>query len=112
MNIKDLYRRVSFCEPMQQNEFISYLNDTIDYLQARYGTIFVSEDGCRIEKINAIDNDVPLRPEYISAVFANIIYLKTGNTDRKVDAVATAEFAYRTAWREAVSGKRLNEEVW
>ena len=106
MNIKDIYDTVTLSSACTHNAFLTHFDTTINYLVARYGqkNVFVDDS---YQKPHSIDADVPVFDEYKAALCDNIIYLLSGNADRKTDFTAEADYAYKTVYAKRMKGKRI-----
>lgn len=112
MDTRALYKRVLLEAPMPQSEFFEYLNDTVRALGARYGQRFVAQEGSSLSPVESLDGQSGVRDIYFTPVLDNIVYMKNKDEDRKTDSLTGAEHAYRTVWRERMSGKRVRGERW
>ena len=74
---------------------------------ARYGPKYVLIPGETYSRPAGLRADVPVYDEYMGAIYDNILFLLTGNGDRKTDYVAEAEDAYKTVWRGLNRGKKF-----
>ncbi len=107
MNVKDLYETITTTAPTTQNTFFTHLDTTVRYLIGRYGMAYTIEKSFPYVKPDDLEDDIPLYDEYYPAVCDNILYLLTGDNDRKTDFVEEAENAYLTVWRVRARGKKI-----
>ncbi len=112
MDTRALYKRVLQDFPMSQAEFVEYYNDAVRELEARYGRRFVAQAGNDIRPVESLECESGVRDIYFSALLDGIIYLKTREGARRAESLAGAESAYRTVWREYVTGKRMRGASW
>lgn len=107
MNTKSIYDTVVLRSPCSHNQFLTYLDSTVRSLCALYKKNYV------ITKDNvwgvpvSINSDIPVYDEYFTAVCSNILYLLTGDTDRKTEFVAESDSAYLAVWSEKSRSKRF-----
>ena len=59
------------------------------------------------QRPRTVDTDIPIYDEYRAAICNNLLYLITGDSDRKTDFVNEADFAYKTVYARRMSRKRL-----
>lgn len=106
MNIKDIYDTVTLSSDCSHNAFLTHLDSTINYLIAKYGVgrVIYAEE---YQKPQTIDADMPIYDEYKAAICDNILYLTTGDTNRKTDFVAEAEYAFKTVYAKRMHRKQL-----
>lgn len=91
---------------------VTAFNHFTGYLLARYGDKLVCEPNSAYADATTVDDDVPVRPSYESAYVDYIVGENTKNEARQADAVAKAEYAWRTEWRASAKGKRIRKERW
>ena len=108
MNIKSLYDTVVLRSPCSHNEFLTHLDTTVRTLTAQFGMSYVIERGTYgIPRY--IESDIPVYEEYYPAICDNILFLLTGDGDRKTDYVAEADAAYKAVWSQKVKGRVLRD---
>lgn len=108
MNIKSLYDTVVLRSPCSHNEFLTHLDTTVRTLSAQYGMSYVVKSGTYgIPRY--IDSDIPVYDEYYPAICDNILFLLTGDGDRKTDYVAEANAAYKSVWSAKAKGRTLRD---
>lgn len=107
MNIKDIYDTVKLQVSCSQNDFLTYLDQSVRTLISRFKEPYVVEKGGKYGKPATVNTDIPIYEEYYPAVLNNILFLLTGNSDRKTDSTAEAEYAYRSVWSKKSRGKRF-----
>lgn len=107
MNVKDLYDMVKLREPCSQNEFLTYFDQTVRTLIAEYRAPYVVLKARIYGKPHSVSEDVPVYDEYSSAILNNVLFLITGDNDRKTDFVAEAVAAYKSVWTGRMKGKRI-----
>ena len=106
MNIKDLYDTVTLTAPCSHNTFLTHLDTTVNSLIGQYGIekVINAEGGYR--KPWAISEQIPVYSEYTAAICDNLLYLITGDSDRKTDFVNEADRAYRVVYARRARGRR------
>lgn len=107
MILKELYENVTHVQGTSQDVFMSHVDTTVRALMARYGEKYVLLPGTVWGKTVNIGTDMPVYEEYFPAIRDNVLYLLTGNGDRKTDYVAEAEDAYKTVWRKRMKNRRF-----
>lgn len=107
MNVKAIYDTVTRTVSTTQGEFITYLDATVHTLTARYGFQYVIRHGKEYVKPPSVQTDIPVWDAYFMAIVDNVLYMLTGNSDRKTDFVQEADDAYRSVWTEQIRGKRI-----
>lgn len=112
MNTRSLYDRVCLTCPVDQNAFVAYFNDTVQSLISHYDMKYVYEDGISSGEISHINDMSGVRDVYADCIADNIMYLISGNDDRKVDFVNKADLAYKTVWREMSKNRRKYGDRW
>lgn len=107
MILKELYENVTHVQACSQDEFMSHVDTTVRALLARYDKEYVLlPKEVWIKHIN-INDDLPVREEYFVAIRDNVLFLLTGNGDRKTDFVNEAEDAFKTVWKHKMRGKKF-----
>lgn len=109
MIIRELYDKITLANPCSQADFLTHYDTSVRSLQARYGTRYVILPGTTYSRPAGLLEDVPVHEEYMMAIYDNILFLLTGNGDRKTDYVAEAEDAYKTVWKQYMRGKRFRD---
>ena len=107
MNVKDLYDMVKLRESCSQNEFLTYFDQTVRTLIGEYRAPYVVLTARIYSKPRTVNEDVPVYDEYYSAVLNNVLFLLTGDNDRKTDFVAESVAAYKSVWAGQMRGKRI-----
>ena len=109
MIIKELYDKINLANPCHQADFITHFDTSVRAVIARYGTKYVVLPGAVYQRPGNMQDDVPVYEEYMNALYDNILYLLTGNGDRKTDYVAEADDAYKTVWKTLMRGKHFRD---
>lgn len=109
MIAKELYESITLAAPCHQAEFLNNFDLTVRALLARYGPRYVLLPGAVYDKALGIEDEIPVLEFYYPAIRDNILYLLTGNGDRKTDYVAEADDAYKTAWRQIMRGRKFRD---
>ena len=107
LNVKDLYDTVTLTSDCSHNTFLTHLDTTINYLVGKYGVSKVIQGEAGYQRPRTVDTDIPIYDEYRAAICDNLLYLITGNSDRKTDFVNEANFAYKAVYARRMSRKRL-----
>lgn len=108
MNIKSLYDTVVLRSPCSHNEFLTHLDTTVRTLSAQFGLSYVITSGTYgIPRY--VDSDIPVYDAYYPAICSNILFLLTGDADRKTDYVAESDAAYKSVWSEKAKGRTLRD---
>lgn len=107
MILKELYENVLQVQDCRQSAFLSHVDTTVRSLIARYGKKYVLLSGAEWVRTKNIEGEIPVAEEYFVPIRDNILYLLTGNPDRKTDYVQEAEDAYKTVWRRKMRNKRF-----
>lgn len=107
MIIRDLYDKITLAHPCDQTDFITHYDTSVRAILARYGAKYVLIPGATYVRPAGLQNDSPVFEEYMNALYDNILFLLTGNTDRKTDYVQEAEDAYKTVWKARMRGRRF-----
>lgn len=107
MNVKDLYDAVRLRTPCSQNEFLTHFDQTVRTLIAQYRVPYVVLKARIYGKPRSVGDDVPIYDEYYSAILNNVLFLLTGDIDRKSDFVAEAVAAYKSVWSEKSRGLKF-----
>ena len=109
MNTKSLYELITLKNPCTQNEFLTYLDLTVKTLIAQYSMPYVISKGESWGIPRSVESDVPVEEEYFPALADNILFLVTGDGDRKTDYVAEAEAAFKSVWSRRAKGVKLRD---
>lgn len=109
MNVIDIYERVTLTTALSQPRFVHYFNDTVAYLISKYRPRYVlhSKDGSSFSPVSSVNDTTDVRDEYADCIIDNIIFLETGNVDRRTDFIAKSEYTYDSVWNDAVRGATL-----
>lgn len=107
MNVKDLYDAVKLRTSCSQNEFLTYFDQTVRTLIAEYHVSYVILRARIYGKPRTVNEDVPVYDEYYPAILNNVLFLLTGDVDRKSDFVAEAVAAYKSVWSVKARGVRF-----
>lgn len=107
MNVKDIYDTVKLQTSCSQNDFLTYLDQSVRTLITQYKEPYVVEKNGKYGKPTSVNADVPIYDEYYPAILNNVLFLLTGNTDRKTDSTAESEYAYRAVWAKKSRGRRF-----
>lgn len=107
MNLTNIYDAVTLTAPCTHNAFLTHFNASLMYLIAKYGLSYVIKSKKGYTKPESVYDDVPVYDDYAPAITDNIIYLITGNGERKTDFVMEAENAYKTVWSIKARKKRI-----
>ena len=110
MILKELYENVTQVEACGQDKFLSHVDTTVRALIARYGERYVLLPGNQAWiRVREIESEIPVYEAYFPAIRDNVLFMLTGNGDRKTDYVAEAEDAYKSVWRRKMRGKRFRD---
>lgn len=105
MNTIALYDRVNLTASLSPSEFVAYFNDSVKYLVASYGEKYVCDgEYTELVKFNDGSNVFDL---YSDAICDNIVFLKTGNADRKTDFLHKADQTYKYYWHKSIKKKQI-----
>ena len=107
MNIKSIYDTVVLRSPCSHNQFLTHLDMTVRTLTAQYSMPYVVLGGKSYGFPRSVENDIPVHEEYYPAIVDNILFLLTGDTDRKTDYVQEAESAYKAVWSRMARGRTI-----
>lgn len=109
MIIKELYEKYTLDGQGKggQAVFMSHLDTTIRALMARYGAKYVVLRHQVYTRPISVEDEIPVHEEYFPAILDNILFLASGNPDRKTDYVQEAEDAYKTVWRKLLYGHKF-----
>lgn len=110
MIIKELYDKITLVNPCNQATFLSHYDTSVRAILARYNTKYVVLPGAVYLKPVNINDDSPVFEEYMNAIYDNILFLLTGNGDRKTDYVAEADDAYKHVWTAYMKDKTFVDE--
>lgn len=106
MNIKSIYDTVTLRQPCSHGQFLSHLDLTVRTLMSQFGMKYViSGESYGIPR--TVEDDIPVFDEYYTSIVDNILFLLTGDGDRKTDYVAESADAYKTVWSRFAKEKRL-----
>lgn len=109
MIVQELYDKITLAHPCNQADFITHFDTSVRAILARYGTRYVLLPGENYVRPKGLQTDSPVFEEYMNALYDNILFLLTGNTDRKTDYVQEAEDAYKTVWKTLMRGKKFRD---
>ena len=112
MDINEIYERVLITAPVDTNTFIIHLNTTIDELLNKYDDKYVLTPEAVSVHVTGMDDGLNVYDEYMTPITDNIIFLITGDGNRKTDYVAHAEYAKKRVWRKIHTERHLRREVW
>ena len=107
MIIKELYDKITLAHPCNQADFLTHYDTSVRAILARYGSRYVLLPGSEYVRPAGICDDSPVYEEYMNALYDNILFLLTGNGDRKTDYVQEAEDAYKTVWKRIMRNRRF-----
>lgn len=107
MIIQELYDKITLAQPCHKADFLAHFDTSVKSILARYGAKYVLIPGAVYVRPAGIEDEAPVYEEYMGAIYDNILFLLTGNGDRKTDYVAEAEDAYKTVWRSLNRGKKF-----
>lgn len=107
MNIKDLYDAVKREAPCTQDEFLTFLDQTVRTFIAKYKFEYVIYPKRTYAKPRRVDEEIPVYDEYYPALLNNVLFLITKDSDRKTDSVEEAGNAYRAVWSHKLRGQQL-----
>jgi hypothetical protein len=105
MNTLALYDRVNLTAPLSKPEFIAFFNDSTAYIVAKYGEKYAC-DG-KYTELSKVEDGSNINSLYSDAIADNIVFLKTGNVDRKTDFVEKAGNAYKTVWSSTITKHQM-----
>ena len=108
IKIKDLYEKANSVTGMSQKEFLTYVNEALLQLNARYGDGFVYED--KEVEVESVDSEVAVHKEWRSAILHYVIYLKNGDAVRKAEFDSSLDYSYRTIWKR-LKGDKMHYRV-
>lgn len=108
MNIKHIYDAVKLNLPnCSQNEFLTALDQSVRTYIGAFKMPYVVVKGQTYGRPSSVDEDIPVYEEYFAALLNNVLFLISGDTDRKTDSISEAENAYRAVWSMRSRGKRF-----
>ena len=90
-----------------QDEFLCGFNRAQQYLYARYGGEYVSPDGGGMRRVSSVEEELPVREEFVEPILDAIAADKTGDEKKMVDFVTKCDYCYRTLWRQKMRGRRI-----
>ena len=109
MIVRELYDKVTLANPCNQADFLTHYDTSVRSILARYGARYVILPGAVYVRPAGLNDDSPVFEEYMNALYDNILFLLTGNGDRKTDYVQEAEDAYKTVWKVLMRGKHFRD---
>jgi len=109
MIVQELYDKITLANPCNQADFITHFDTSVRALIARYGTRYVVLPGAVYQRPSGLYDESPVFDEYMNAIYDNVLFLLTGNPDRKTDYVAEADDAYKTVWKRLMRGKHFRD---
>lgn len=113
MLLKNIYERVLISgATVPPVEFVTAFNLFTDYLLSRYGSDLVVKPSSTYTEAVTVDDDVAVRDSYSPAYIDHICGIALKDSAKQADAVAKADFAFRSEWRANAKGKRKRKEVW
>ena len=112
MDLITLYDRVVQTLPLDTNAFMSHLNSTIDEFYAQYDEKYILTPGATKVYATSMDDGLNIYSEYTSAIVDNILYLASGDANKKTDYQAHVQMAYKRVWKRYHSERHLTKEVW
>ena len=107
MIVQEVYDKVTLSADCHQADFLTHFDTSVRAILAKYGSKYVLLPESQYTRPSGIYDTVPVYEEYMNAIVDNILFLLTGNPDRKTDYVAEADDAYKTVWHEKMRGKRF-----
>ncbi|MCI8331334.1 MAG: hypothetical protein HFE78_00695 [Clostridiales bacterium] len=111
MDIKYLYERVCMQAPIEQDRFLAAVNYTVRELISLYGSDYVQRDG-PVRPLLNVNSDPGIYEDYEDALYDNVMYFASNESNYKTDFVAHAQYAYHNVWRKKNKGKRIHREAW
>lgn len=113
MNTRSVYDRVCLTNPVEQNKFVQFFNDSVRSLVGVYDSKYVfEEDTCDYSEIMHINDMSGVRDIYAECITDNVLYLVSGDNQKRVDFVNKADMAYKTVWRTFAKYRRRHGEIW
>jgi hypothetical protein len=109
MIIKEMYEKVTMENPCGQAVFMSRLDTTVRSLIARYGKKYVVFRHQIYQRPVSVEDEIPVYEEYFPAILDNILFLTSGNSDRKTDYVQEAEDAYKSVSKALLRGVKFRD---
>ena len=97
------------CEvcPMEQNEFLLFLDRAIRALLSRYPTALLCREGdAEIKSPTSLEDDCGFHDLYSGALIQGAIAGKTQREEDRLLFLEEADVTYRNLWRRAARGKR------
>lgn len=108
MNIKHIYDAVRLSLPnCGQNEFLTALDQSVRTYIGAFKMPYVVMKGQTYGRPMSVNEDIPVYDEYFAALLNNVLFLISGDTNRKTDSTAEAENAYRAVWSIKSRGRRF-----
>jgi len=112
MIIQELYDKITLANPCDQVDFLTHYDTTVRAILARYGKRYVLLPGTTYVRPTGLQDDSPVFEEYMNAIYDNILFMLTGNTDRKTDYVQEADDAYKTVWKSLMRGRKFRDSEY
>lgn len=112
MDLITLYDRVQQTLPMDTNAFMSHLNSTIDELYAQYDEKYILIPNAVKVYATSMDDGLNIYDEYTAAIVDNILYLGSGDSNKKTDFQYHVQMAKNRVWKKYHVERHLTKEVW
>lgn len=109
MNVKSIYDTVVLRYPCSHNQFLTHLDMTVRTLTAQYSMPYVIEKGASYGIPRSVESDIPVYEAYFPAIVDNVLFLLTGENDRKTDYVQEADAAYKSVWSAMAKGRSIRD---
>lgn len=107
MKTKQLFLRAYEVCPMEEREFLNYLENCLRALLTRYPTALLAADGDGEIKIpTAMNEECGIDELYSGALLQGVVAGATGDAADRAAFFEEADHAYRSLWRRAARGAR------
>ena len=100
MNIIKIYERVTQTTAVDESSFIMYLNETVNELIGKYRPRYVILPDTVFTEVESIDDTLNVYDFYAQCITENIIFLITGDQNKKMEFINHAQQAYIAVYRE------------
>ena len=111
MLVLEIFEKVNLVLPMEQRRFFNCFNDTVNELEATYGS-FVFEKGTEYQPPSSLRDENVVLPLYHNAIVDNIVFLASGEEMRKSEFLRKSREAYLKYWKDNARGRKMRRLEW
>lgn len=113
MKIIDIFEKVNLTVPIEQRDFLNYVEDTIHELSSMYGEKFIfSGDDYKFTSPDSINEEIPVHEHYKKAIAENVLFLAGAGDVHQHEFIRQSRDAYLRYWNEDAKDRKLRRNRW